>query len=232
LYVYTDIELHRFARKLLEENKIEEADKIQELMLSPFYIAELNSDRVALGQDPDNKYAEAVIEYLDVYGDIQEHHLTAMANNLVIGRYEPAVLQYKELLLHDDVVKLADEIPPESLVALYKAGEIEAYSKLMQLYPFAGANQWKYPDALIEMGKLEEAMRLMYSRFNADPSFNNGLAILNKEFDFDVYMRTQRAVPEYRGNDVIGIMESKTYALGRLALYIRAGQNKHDENRD
>lgn len=221
MYAQTDIALRHFAADMLREGRLEDAQKLQDLMISPFYVAELNSERVALGLDPEGTYADAVAEYIQVYADEQQHHTFEMAHNLVIGGYEPYVQEYREAFLSKEAVLVADDIPVEALVALYKSGEHAAHEQLLRLYPFAGSQQWKYPKALKEMGEPDEARRLLYSRFNANPTFENGLAILHDGFDFEVYSRMGRTLPENANGDMLRIISSKCSALGRLAIHIR-----------
>lgn len=221
MYAQTDIALRYLAQSMLKQGKLEDASQLQELLLSPFYVAELNADRVAYGLDPDGTYAEAVVEYLNVYAEDQQHHVEDIVNSLVIGGYEPFVEQYRTVLLSEEAVLHAQDISPSQLVALHESGEQGVYDQLIRLYPFAGYEQWRYPQALADIGRPDMARALRYSRFEDNPTFETGLDILFDEFDFEIYLQMRKLIPKLHEGDMQRIIGSKCTALGRLAIFIR-----------
>ncbi len=228
-FAQTDIALRYFAEDMLRAGKIEEAEELQQLMLSSFYVAELNSVRVMLNLDPEGTYATSVVEYLAVFGDDQGSHAREMSNNLVIGGYEPFVEQYRTILYDPRALSAAEDIDPSLLVALHKSGDFRAHAKLLELYPHAGESQWQYIHALREMGKDTEATQLAYDRFRKEPTFSNGLEILHYQFDINVYLSMRPDTQRSFYQDPFDAIRRKVTAMGYLAAYVgEQRQNQHE----
>lgn len=220
-YAQTDIALRYFAEDRLRVGDVETADRLQALMISPFYSAELSAKRVALGLDTDGKHAEAVMYYFNASDGDQAARDQGIVCDLIRGGYEPVIEEVSAVLLDESVEVDPVEISPDLLVELHNAGKQEAYHRLMELYPFAGSKQWRYPKALEEMGMRDAAGQLRRSRYEDNSSFSNGLEVLRHEFDLDVWRSIQNTVdPDTRG-DIVRVVEQRVWALKLLAQYVK-----------
>lgn len=220
-YAQTDIALRYFAEERIRLGDIESADRLQALMISPFYSAELSSVRVAERQDVGDRHAEATMYYLGTSGVDNMYRSQEIVCNLIRGGYQPAIDQASTVLLDENVPIDPEEVSADLLAELYNAGNPEAYKRLMQLYPYAGARQWEYPQALEKMGMHDLAGKLLRSRFGDNDSFENGLAVLSHEFDMDTWLAIQGTIDRRTQGDVLRVIEDRVRAVELLARYLR-----------
>lgn len=229
MYEGTDAALRYFAEDILKTGDTEGADALQQLMLSAHKSAELSSVRVAMGMDHNGKHANAVYDYLAVNTDsILPRAAQDIIQNLVKGGYRPAIDEMSSVLNNNPQSIDPQTTSPELLAELYKAGVPVAREVLTQLYPMAGHQQYRYPSALKAVGLSAEAKRLLYSRYEADSSFANGMAILRHKFDFNVWKSTYTKIDDLLYVDPLNLINRQIGAIATLAEHIRDSRRYSD----
>ncbi len=70
------------------------------------------------------------------------------------------------------------------------------------------------------MGKEKEAVRLLFSRYNDNPSYRNGIELLREKFDLDIWVKLQHTLDPSNNKNIIRIVEDRVTSVMLLANYI------------